>query len=211
MGQRHQMPGKARFYPAKGATSATTLCLQEANALFEPLQPTEALDKAALPGILLLMTEQAACIVRRMSTAELPTVIDVWYRSLYQSLTQFGSRQRPSEEGAHQFFRNVVAQRCDLWVAEHLETIVGMLALAGNEIERLYVAPEARGQGMGSALLEQAKAMYPAGLWLVTLQSNSGARRFYERHGFVAYELGMSAPPESEPDASYRWSPSTSV
>jgi len=157
------------------------------------------------------MTKQAGCIVREMRTAELPTVIEVWYRSMSQSLTEIGSKQRPSEEGAHHFFRNVVAQRCDLWVAEHAKTIVGMLALAGNEVERLYVAPEARGSGIGSALLEQAKAVYPDGLWLVTLQCNTRARRFYERHGFTAHELGMSPPPENEPDVSYRWSPSSPV
>ena len=46
------------------------------------------------------------------------------------------------------------------------------------------VAPEWTGNGLGSRLIEVAKRRRPGGLQLWTFQSNLGAQRFYERHGF---------------------------
>jgi GNAT superfamily N-acetyltransferase len=60
-------------------------------------------------------------------------------------------------------------------------------------IEQLYVEPGFTGQGLGAALLHQALAelqaagAHPVRLWC--FQANSGARRFYERHGFVAVDF----------------------
>jgi len=60
-------------------------------------------------------------------------------------------------------------------------------------IEQLYVAPGFNGQGLGSALLQRALAelhaagAHPVRLWC--FQANTGARRFYERHGFVAVDF----------------------
>ena len=57
-----------------------------------------------------------------------------------------------------------------------------------GELEAIYLAPEARGTGLGRPLLEAAVAgLERAGfetvvLWVLT--ANAGARRFYERAGF---------------------------
>jgi ribosomal protein S18 acetylase RimI-like enzyme len=57
-----------------------------------------------------------------------------------------------------------------------------------GEIEAIYLAPEARGSGLGLPLLEAAAEALRAGgfgaavLWVLT--DNLGARRFYERSGF---------------------------
>ena len=53
-------------------------------------------------------------------------------------------------------------------------------------ISHLYLAPGFTARGIGTALLAHAlqSAARPARLW--ALQRNSGARRFYERHGFRA-------------------------
>ena len=74
-----------------------------------------------------------------------------------------------------------------------------------DSVDRLYVDTPAQGKGVGSALLDRAKALSPEGLRLVTLEHNEQARRFYERRGFVAYNHGRSPAPENEPDVWYRW------
>lgn len=61
-------------------------------------------------------------------------------------------------------------------------------------LDELYVAPERRGQGIGSALLAMAEAEV-AGRGAEVLEINvdggdSGARRFYERHGYSNTEPG---------------------
>jgi GNAT superfamily N-acetyltransferase len=141
-----------------------------------------------------------------MAPNELDEVVDVYYRSLIGSLSFLRPEQLRSEEDYKGFFRDVVATTRDLWIAEFKGHVAGVLALQGNVIDRLYVAPEAQGRGLGTALLEYAKSLHPNGLTLLTHKRNAGARRFYERYGFVVKEFGTSPPPESEPDVLYVWS-----
>ena len=62
-------------------------------------------------------------------------------------------------------------------------------------IEELVVAPEARGQGVGAVLLEEA--MHRARqrgcveVGLSVMNSNRDAQRFYEQHGFEADAVYM--------------------
>jgi ribosomal protein S18 acetylase RimI-like enzyme len=147
--------------------------------------------------------------IRRLEPSELAEATDVWYRSLAGSIAYMRAEQRRREEDDRGFFREVVALTREVWVAVSDERLVGVMALGGSEVDRLYVAPEAQGRGIGAALLEHAKSLHPDGLTLVTHQRNTGACRFYERHGFVAGKLGLSPPPESEPDVIYAWSGSS--
>jgi ribosomal protein S18 acetylase RimI-like enzyme len=74
-------------------------------------------------------------------------------------------------------------------------------------MEHLYVAPEHHRRGIGAALIERAKERRPAGFRLWVFQRNTGARDFYEHHGFRLVELtDGSGNEEKEPDALYEWS-----
>jgi putative acetyltransferase len=86
--------------------------------------------------------------------------------------------------------------------------VVGVVSRDGEWLSQLYVAPERTGQGIGQRLLdamieEAGEAAIPVfKLW--TFQRNAGARRFYERNGFVAVEFGDgSGNEEREPDVRY--------
>lgn len=98
----------------------------------------------------------------------------------------------------------------ELWLAETVpdRRLAGILARDGDWILHLYVEPELTGRGVGTALLgvvlrpgEFARGPTSGGLYdlrsageirppsaplVWTFQANTGARRFYERHGFVA-------------------------
>ena len=52
----------------------------------------------------------------------------------------------------------------------------------------IAVAPEARGLGVGSALLDAAEARFPGARWMFLCVSsfNARARALYERHGYRA-------------------------
>ena len=61
--------------------------------------------------------------------------------------------------------------------------VKGFIHIDGNEIVELYVDYFFQNQGVGSALIEYAKARYPvAFLWAI--EKNTDAIRFYEAHGF---------------------------
>jgi ribosomal protein S18 acetylase RimI-like enzyme len=100
----------------------------------------------------------------------------------------------------------------DVWLAEEDGRPLGFLAIRRSRqngwevLEKLYVDPEAQNRGVGTALLEQAKALRPEGFVLWVFQKNEGARRFYERHGFRLVKLTDGAENmEHEPDALYAW------
>jgi ribosomal protein S18 acetylase RimI-like enzyme len=74
----------------------------------------------------------------------------------------------------------------------------------------VYVAPGWTGRGIGSRLIELAKSRRPGGLDLYTFQVNAGARRFYERQGFVEVARGDGSDnEEGQPDIRYAWRPSS--
>jgi GNAT superfamily N-acetyltransferase len=87
--------------------------------------------------------------------------------------------------------------------------IVGVLSLSATMVDQLYLAPDWIGRGLGSRLLELAKARRPDGLDLYCFQANARARRFYEDRGFTAIAFGDgSGNEERQPDIRYAWRPS---
>ena len=83
------------------------------------------------------------------------------------------------------YFASRIVEDCELWVAEQDGALAGILVLDGDFVDQLYVEPGLTGRGIGSALLAVAKRERPQGLQLWAFQTNTGAQRFYERHGFV--------------------------
>ncbi|MEU9094868.1 GNAT family N-acetyltransferase [Streptomyces sp. NPDC048428] len=118
-----------------------------------------------------------------------------------------------SDEATLGWMTHVVLPDTDVWVAELPEggeeaEPVGFVSVDGDELEHLYLRPDAWRRGIGTLLLAKARERSPQGLALHTFQRNSGARAFYERHGFTAVEFDDgSRNEENEPDIRYRWSP----
>lgn len=83
-------------------------------------------------------------------------------------------------------FAGIMVDRGWVLVAEPEDEaagIAGFLTLNAGFVHALYVAQDRRGQGVGQALLDHAKAG-AARLELTTFQANHGAQRFYARAGF---------------------------
>jgi ribosomal protein S18 acetylase RimI-like enzyme len=115
-----------------------------------------------------------------------------------------------TDEETIEFITNTVLPEDEVLVAEVEDRVAGFVAMTsgGDLLEHLYVHPDLQGRGIGSALLEQAKARMPGGFRLWVFQSNAGARRFYERHGLRVVELTDGAANEEKtPDALYEWLP----
>ena len=96
----------------------------------------------------------------------------------------------------------------EVWVAEAEGAVVGYLRLTPTWLDDLYVAPTHAGQGVGSMLLDLAKAVRPGGFSLWVFETNAPARAFYRRHGLVEREhTDGSDNEEKAPDLRMSWSP----
>ena len=100
--------------------------------------------------------------------------------------------------------------QCRVWVARSEQRIVGFLALDNDELEQLYVLPGQYRCGVGSTLLDVAKAESAGRLCLFTFQKNERARAFYESQGFRVVDWNDgSRNEEREPDMQYEWRAAT--
>lgn len=113
------------------------------------------------------------------------------------------------EETRH-WMRAIVFARQRVIVAESGGAVVGFLALDGRLISNLYLSPAQQSRGIGSALLAEAKGLRPEGLELWVFEPNTGAIRFYTRHGFATAERCDGRDNEEKiPDRRMVWRPRT--
>ena len=154
------------------------------------------------------MTGTPGIVLRRSSPFDGDAVADIWLAAFGETY-DFPAAHTDDEVRA--WIRSNLLVESETWVAEDADgTLVGFMSLSDDMLDQLYVAPRWTGQGIGGCFLALAKTRRPAGLDLYTFQANAGARRFYERHVFVAISFGDgSGNEERQPDARYRWTPET--
>jgi putative acetyltransferase len=143
--------------------------------------------------------------IRRGAVSDAPAMAAIHRSARRGALPNLPDLHTPEQDLA--FFRDRVLARCEVWVdTDRNGTVTGFCGLSEGWIEHLYVAPSHQGRGIGSRLLRHAMACQPL-LRLWTFQRNARARRFYEKHGFVAIkETDGSGNEEKEPDVLYAWS-----
>ena len=144
--------------------------------------------------------------IRRARQDEAPVVADLYWRARVAAVPAIPPSVHP-EDDVHDHFATVVLRQRDTWLAVEGEAVVGFLALEPGWVDHLYLEPSRTGEGIGTQLLDHAKSVQPEGLDLWAFRSNTGARRFYERHGFVAVAFTEGDNEEGAPDVRYHWSP----
>ena len=128
----------------------------------------------------------------------------VWLASRHASVPRIPPPVHGDEEVVDWFASVVFPSAREVWVVERQRRVVAILVMQGSWIEQLYVHPDWTGGGLGSGLVDLAKDRN-ALLQLWSFRSNTGARRFYERHGFVARETTEGLNEEGAPDVRFEW------
>ncbi|ROR92019.1 GNAT family N-acetyltransferase [Nocardioides aurantiacus] len=94
----------------------------------------------------------------------------------------------------------------EVWVADTGGSVAGFLVLTRTWLDDLYVDPAHQRRGVGSALLDLARAQRPHGFGLWVFATNRPARAFYAHHGLVELETtDGSATEEGAPDVRVVW------
>ena len=150
-------------------------------------------------------------VIRRADPTESDRVAEVMWRVREQSATigAIPPSVHPLED-MKTWMSRMVFTRHEVWVGVDGETFVAVLVLGRPDwLEHLYIDNSHTGQGLGSRLVDLAKQELGGRVQLWTFQSNHGARRFYERHGFVAVETTDGDNEEGQPDVRYVFTPDT--
>jgi GNAT superfamily N-acetyltransferase len=156
------------------------------------------------------MTERSVraddLVLRRATAADGEAIGDLWLAAWYAT---FDFPPGHPDDACRRWLADTLVPSTEAWVAADTDDrAVALLALSDTMVEQLYVTPGWIGRGLGTRLIDHAKARRPDGLDLYCFQVNERARRFYEHHGFVAVAFGDgSGNEERQPDVRYAWRP----
>ena len=144
--------------------------------------------------------------LRPYDPRDLENAVELWYRTWHQT---FPHIQHPQPYPAWKTrFRDDFAGGGDIWVVEVESSLAGFVVVICEEqyLAQLFVDSAYQNRGIGSSLIKKAKEICPQGLKLQTLQQNTNACRFYEKHGFKAGKLSINKI-NGQPNIEYQWMP----
>lgn len=114
-----------------------------------------------------------------------------------------------SERELYRWVAEDLLPRGGVTVAVHGAQVIGVVSVSRVDgeswIDQMAVAPAHTGTGIGTTLLAHTLATLIPPVLLYTFQANLGARRFYERAGFMPIMFTDGAENEERcPDVLYR-------
>jgi GNAT superfamily N-acetyltransferase len=146
--------------------------------------------------------------VRPAEPADAHPIADLYTEARIRAVPQMPPALHTNEEDRAYVARRLTQDDVTMWVAERGTELVGFATCTPSWLDSLYVRPDLVGRGVGTVLLDVAKATHPDGFELWVFESNTGARRFYERHGLVEVErTDGSGNEEKSPDIKLAWRP----
>ena len=131
----------------------------------------------------------------------LDELVTMWRESFEDGVGIIDPHPLPAQR---EYFLSDVLPKHTVKVALQEGRLVGFVAASSESVAQLHVRVGCFRHGIGSQLLDWAKAHSEGSLWLFTFARNQRARQFYEHHGFRAVAFGFE-PTWQLDDVRYEW------
>jgi ribosomal protein S18 acetylase RimI-like enzyme len=133
-------------------------------------------------------TDKDVVGVREATSDDAEAIADLYTEARVHAVPQMPPALHTNAEDRAYVARRIVEPDVTMWVAERDGELLGFATCTPTFLDSLYVRPDLKGQGIGSLLLDVVDATHPDGYELWVFESNTGARRLYERRGLVVVE-----------------------
>ncbi|CBV42828.1 N-acetyltransferase [Halomonas elongata] len=120
-------------------------------------------------------------MIRTYREADIDQVLDIW---LSASIKAHGFVDPEFWESKVDEMRDRYIPASETFVYERNDRVVGFYSLFEDTLAAIFVDPDLQGQGIGAALLDDAKGRREE-LRLTVYRENAPSVRFYEKHGFI--------------------------
>jgi chorismate mutase/GNAT superfamily N-acetyltransferase len=150
--------------------------------------------------------DDAELSLRPAEPADAQAIADLYTEARVAAVPMMPPALHTNEEDRAYFAGQLAKPSHEAWLAEREGELLGYALIDPVWLDHLFIRADATGSGVGSVLLELVKSLRPDGFSLWVFESNTGARRFYARHGFVELErTDGSANEERAPDVRMAW------
>ncbi|MFC7363006.1 GNAT family N-acetyltransferase [Nocardioides astragali] len=128
-------------------------------------------------------------LIRPATGADMAAVADLWHEGWHAGHAGHVPDGLTALRTLEAFHARTPTRVADTTVAlDEADELMGFVTVVGDEVEQLFVGPDARGSGVAAQLLAEAEGQVAAAghpeAWLAVVEGNARARRFYEKCGW---------------------------
>ena len=151
-------------------------------------------------------TDELDLSLRRAEPDDAPAIAALYTRARLAAVPMMPPGRHTAEEDLAWLSAQLARPTHEMWLAERAGALRGYAMIDPVWLEHLFVHADHTGEGVGTVLLDLVKSLRPDGFSLWVFESNTGARRFYARHGLVELErTNGAANEERAPDIRMAW------
>jgi GNAT superfamily N-acetyltransferase len=149
---------------------------------------------------------EADLTLRRAEPGDAEAIADLYTQARVAAVPSMPPALHTNEEDRAFFAGQLAKPSHEAWLAERDGELLGYALVDPVWLDHLFIRADVTGSGVGTVLLDLVKTLRPDGFSLWVFESNTRARRFYARHGFVELErTDGRANEEKCPDIRMAW------